>query len=99
MLHKLVRNLIEKYRKQLVYPEYFKFRAVLLKCMGDERKEITGKEILNQFNIIDLIEIDTELDLNLYIEKLNMSIESYRNHLIEIQVIDGCPETIDDLIK
>ncbi|MEB8265386.1 hypothetical protein [Mammaliicoccus sciuri] len=97
--NKLVRNPIEKYRKQLTYPENFKFNAAPLDIQNDERRVLTEQEILNQFNSVDMTEIDLELDLNLYIEKLKLTIESFRSYLIEIQTINGCPETIYNLIE
>lgn len=97
--NKLVRKPIEKYRKQLTYPENFKFNAAPLDIQNDERRVLTEQEILNQFNSVDMTEIDVELDLNLYIEKLKQTINLFRSHLIEIQAINGCPETIDNLIK
>lgn len=46
-----------------------------------------------------MTEIDLELDLNLYIEKLKLTIEPFRSYLIEIQTINGCSETIYNLIE
>ncbi|ORI01195.1 hypothetical protein B5723_12610 [Mammaliicoccus sciuri] len=97
--NKLVRNPIEKYRKQLTYPENFKFNAAPLDIQNDERRVLTEQDILNQFNSVDMTEIDLELDLNLYIKKLKLTIEAFRSYLIEIQSLNGCPETIHNLIE
>ncbi|WP_239745564.1 MULTISPECIES: hypothetical protein [Mammaliicoccus] len=97
--NKLVRNPIEKYRKQLMYPEDFKFNATPLDLQNDERRVLTEQEVLNQFNSVDMTEIDLELDLNFYIEKSKLTIESFRSYLSEIQSLNGCPETIHKLIE
>lgn len=97
--NKLVRNPIEKYRKQLTYPEKFKFNAAPLDIQNDERRVLTEQDILNQFNSVDMTEIDLELDLNLYIKKLKLTIEAFRSYLSEIQSLNGCPETIHNLIE
>lgn len=99
MPRKLVSNSIEKYRKQLIYPDDFKFRALPLQSTGNERRELHEKEILEQFKSVEVHELDLKFDLDSYIHELRNINELLKNNLLSIQELNGCPETIDALIN